>query len=270
MATSDAASGPAERCASPSFEDVSAIDRIGRASFRSTYVAPTGGALYGGQVMAQALVACGATVAADRVPHSLHGYFLRRGSSAEPVDIWVDTDSDGRSYSARRATVRQRGETISTMSVSFRTDVRGEEFGPDPVVSVVPLEACRTLTTEPTIAMDVRVYEWSARDNSFPTRFWARPAVPLVRDDPLMHAAAIAYLSDYSTGLVRRIGHEDLGPSLDHAIWFHEVPQWNDWIFVDLSPGLVRRRRGWYSGSIVADGSIVANLAQEMAYHERR
>jgi len=42
--------------------------------------------LYGGQVAAQALRAAGATVPEDRLPHSLHGYFLRPGRVDPPRD----------------------------------------------------------------------------------------------------------------------------------------------------------------------------------------
>src|SRR4051812_19863955 len=51
--------------------------------------------LYGGQVAAQALRAAGLTVPDDRLPHSLHGYFLRPGRVDRPVLLHVDRDRDG-------------------------------------------------------------------------------------------------------------------------------------------------------------------------------
>ena len=67
---------------------------------RALYEAPWG--MFGGQAAAQALYAAGLTVASDRLPHSLHGYFVRRGDSAKPTRFRVDRDRDGRSFSARR------------------------------------------------------------------------------------------------------------------------------------------------------------------------
>src|ERR1700685_1898044 len=57
--------------------------------------------LYGGQVAAQALYAAGQTVPAGRLPHSLHGYFLRQGSTLRPTVFQVERDRDGYSVSAR-------------------------------------------------------------------------------------------------------------------------------------------------------------------------
>ena len=68
--------------------------------------------IYGGQVAAQALLAASNTVSADRLPHSLHGYFLRPGDLPRPVLFSVDRDRDGRSFSARRVAAIQGGEVI--------------------------------------------------------------------------------------------------------------------------------------------------------------
>ena len=75
--------------------------------------------LYGGQVVAQALAAAERTVAADRATHSCHGYFVRPGDPAIPVDYAVTRDRDGRSFSARRVTATQQGEPIFTLAASM-------------------------------------------------------------------------------------------------------------------------------------------------------
>src|SRR5579864_3275223 len=84
--------------------------------------------LYGGQVAAQCLLAAAATVEPDRLPHSLHGYFLRPGSSDLPVILQVDRDRDGRSFSARHVVALQGGEVIFSMSASFHHHEEGPEF----------------------------------------------------------------------------------------------------------------------------------------------
>ncbi|GGL15544.1 acyl-CoA thioesterase II [Nocardia jinanensis] len=250
--------------------DILTLDRLDRGLFRSVHRFEVDRALYGGQVLAQALLACGATVEPDRVPHSLHGYFLRRGNAAQPVVFRVDNDRDGRSYSARRVVALQDGEVIFNMSASFRTVAEGEEHTTADVVPLAPPEQSPIVTSEPELALLARVEDWSGPEKFFPSRFWVRPNCELPHDDPLLHAAAIAYMSDFSTGLRRTVGTEVLGPSLDHALWFHRTPRWDDWLFVDHGRGVSAGKRGWYRGTVIGHGEIVASLAQEMAYSDRR
>jgi len=83
--------------------------------------------MFGGQPMALALRAAGLTVTGDLLPHSLHAYFLRPGTSVEPLGIKVDRDTDGRSFSARSVTVSQNEGVILNLSASFYVS----EEGPD-------------------------------------------------------------------------------------------------------------------------------------------
>src|SRR6188768_3405522 len=78
------------------------------------------GRVFGGQVLAQALLAAGATVPDDRLPHSLHGYFLRAGTVDEPITFAVERLRDGRSFTARRTHALQAGEPILSMIASFQ------------------------------------------------------------------------------------------------------------------------------------------------------
>ncbi|WP_212761474.1 acyl-CoA thioesterase [Nocardia uniformis] len=252
--------------------EVLKLERLDRLLFRSLHRVEVDRSLYGGQVLGQALLACGATVDADRHPHSLHGYFLRRGNGAEPVVFRVDNDRDGKSYSARRVVALQDGAVIFNMSASFRTVAEGEERTTAHAVSPTAPQQCPTVTPDPGLALVARVQEWSGAEKCFPSRFWVRPNCELPQGDPLLHAAAIAYMSDYSTGLRRTVVAEVLGPSLDHALWFHRTPRWDDWLFVDHGSGVSGGGRGWYPGSIIdcGEGEIVASLAQEMAYRVRR
>src|SRR6478736_5119174 len=84
--------------------------------------------LYGGQVAAQALRAAGATVPSERLPHSLHGYFLRPGRVDRPVILHVDRDRDGGSFSARHVRVVQDGEVIFSMVASFQAREESATF----------------------------------------------------------------------------------------------------------------------------------------------
>ena len=67
------------------------------------------GRVFGGQAIAQALVAARRTVPDDRHTHSLHAYFLRGGTDELGIDFRVKRDLDGRSFSNRRVVASQRG-----------------------------------------------------------------------------------------------------------------------------------------------------------------
>src|ERR1700712_5036791 len=85
------------------------------------------GRVFGGQVLAQSLVAASRTVETDRPAHSLHGYFLRPGDVALPITFSVDRIHDGRSFTTRRTQAYQEGVPILSMIASFQTEDEGLE-----------------------------------------------------------------------------------------------------------------------------------------------
>src|SRR6056297_409213 len=97
-----------------------ALERIEQNLFRAHHPEGRTGRLYGGQIMAQAMKAAIETVAQDRLPHSLHGYFLRPGDPSVPALIDVERLRDGRSFTTRRVVVIQHGQAIFTMDASFQ------------------------------------------------------------------------------------------------------------------------------------------------------
>jgi acyl-CoA thioesterase II len=76
------------------------------------------GRIFGGQLIAQALLAANTTVAA-KPPHSLHAYFVATGASDQPLELAVERVRDGRSMSTRLVTVSQERRTLLTAMVSF-------------------------------------------------------------------------------------------------------------------------------------------------------
>src|ERR1700710_3080723 len=81
--------------------------------------------VFGGQVVAQALVAASRTVPDSRPPHSLHAYFLLGGDPNAPIDYAVERIRDGRSFATRRVVAEQHGRAIFTMSVSYHDAENG-------------------------------------------------------------------------------------------------------------------------------------------------
>ena len=83
------------------------------------------GRIFGGQVLAQALVAARRTVEDDRPAHSLHGYFMLAGDISAPVVYFVDRIRDGKSFTTRTVRAIQHGKAIFAMTVSFQRPEEG-------------------------------------------------------------------------------------------------------------------------------------------------
>ena len=205
--------------------------------------------LYGGQVAAQCLLAAAATVEPDRLPHSLHGYFLRPGSSDLPVILQVDRDRDGRSFSARHVVAVQEGEVIFSMVTSFHARREGGVFDDAPRRAVPEPEETPKGGWIP--LLEVReVTPTDFTKGVFTDCLWVRSSASL-GDDPLLHRAGLTYLSDLGSGFGQQealIGRG--GPSIDHSMWFQADIRADDWVLVDLRPVKAIGGRGTYHGSL--------------------
>jgi acyl-CoA thioesterase II len=233
--------------------------------FRSLAVYNEPFRLFGGQVAAQALYAAGRTVPEGRLPHSLHGYFLRSGSALRPTVFQVQRDRDGNSFSARRVVAIQDGKVIFNMAASFAAARSGADLGAvsDPEIPAPDLLPAWLHARYPS-------FEFRSSDpDRLPTRFWIRCTADLP-DDPLLHAAIFTYASDMSSGLIALNPDGGWsGASVDHAVWFHRPLRMDDWTWLDLAPQTVASGRGLYTGAVYsAGGTRVASTAQEGLYRE--
>jgi acyl-CoA thioesterase-2 len=250
--------------------DLLDLETIEEDLYRANVVFDEDFPLYGGQVAAQALRAAGLTVEPGRLPHSLHGYFLRAGDASRPTLFRVDRDRDGRSFSARRVVAVQRGEVIFSASVSFAVpgdglDRQGPELPPvPPPAECVPWDVPRMFSMEVAIPPEDGVSAW-------PSRFWSRFTVE-IGDDPLLNACAFTYLSDVSADLHRWDTDGFLpAASLDHAIWFHHPAAMDQWVFTDYTARSIAGNRALYTGSVFdAQGRMFASIAQEALYRKLR
>ena len=255
----------------PSMAELLDLEEIDRDLYRGINEVPPNDnpTLFGGQVAAQALKAAGLTIAADRFPHSLHGYFLRAGWRHRPVIFKVERDRDGRSFSARRVSVLQGGEVIFDLTASFHVLEPGGEYSrPMPTGWPSP-EEC---SSEPfnvnfplAEALLVPPTKLVGDGVEISNRLWLRVNEDL-GEDRLTHACALTYLSDVGTGFAT-IDVPDLppgGPSLDHAMWFRTPIRADRWIMSDTWPLMAGGARGLYAGSMYqADGTLGAMITQE-------
>ena len=83
------------------------------------------GRIFGGQVMAQCLMAAYNTIQEKRYAHSFHSYFLRPGDIDNKIVFDVDRIRDGKSFTTRRVRAIQGGEAIFNCSISFKVKEKG-------------------------------------------------------------------------------------------------------------------------------------------------
>ncbi len=248
------------------------------------------GRVFGGQVLAQALVAARRTVEEDRVAHSLHGYFILPGDLERPIVYFVDRLRDGGSFTTRRVTAIQHGKAIFNLSASFHREEPGLDHqddppdAPDPETLTSELERIRAVADQlpPELRgvltqdrpLDIRPVDppdlFDPEPRPARRVMWVR-AIGEVPDDLLRHQALLAYASDYGLlatvlqphGVTIRTPGMQVA-SLDHALWYHRRVRMDDWHLYVIDSPSAAGARGFARGSIYSrDGALVASVAQE-------
>lgn len=246
------------------------------------------GRVYGGQVLAQSIVAAGRTLPEDRIVHSMHGYFLRPGDSTKGITFAVDRIHDGRSFSTRRTQAFQEGVPIFSMIASFQDEDPGLDHQ-DPMPEGLPhpdelpdVEAHlgglhpvskRLFIDRPADLRHVPspIYATVEGERVPRQAVWMRVRRRMP-DAPAIHRAALAYLSDLTIqeSILRAHGVAWATPglkvaSLDHAMWWHRFGRVDEWmLYVQESPS-ARGGRGLATGRIYSiDGALLASVAQEI------
>ena len=257
----------------PSILELLDLEYIEEDIYRSCVTFNEPHTLFGGQVAAQALYAAGKTVPAGRLPHSLHGYFLRAGETWRPTLFRVDRDRDGGSFSARRVVAIQNGEVIFNMAASFaRPRVIDEPLMDRDAVPVGSFPSVDDLPSRTHARHPSFEFRHEASPRRLPERFWIRglDALPPPEQDPLLHAAVLTYISDISSGLIplEPPGYV-ASSSIDHAVWFHRPVRMDSWTWQVMRPETVAAGRGWYTGALYTpDGARVASVAQEVLFRK--
>jgi acyl-CoA thioesterase-2 len=246
--------------------------------------------VFGGQVVAQALVAAMRTVPTDRPVHSLHAYFLLPGDPRTPIVYEVERLRDGQSFTTRRVKAIQNGRAIFATTVSFQ--IAEDGFAHRPAMPAVPgpegLLTGREIAAEAGLALPEAIAAYFARPRPIDLRpvdlrryrggeprepvfnVWLRAAAALPDDDAL-HRAVLAYASDMTLLDVSLIPHgrsvfdpQVQAASLDHALWFHGPVKADEWLLYAQDSPAASGARGFARGQIFdRSGRLVASVAQE-------
>lgn len=276
--------------------DLLDLEKIEEGIFRGQSQDLGFGAVFGGQVMGQALSAAQQTVPPDRHAHSLHSYFLMPGDAKRPIVYEVDVMRDGRSFSARRVKAVQKGRPIFFMSASFQVADDGfDHQSPMPMVpppeglaselelaqriadKIPEAKRATWLVERPIEVRPVRPLDPLHPAPAEPIRYvWFR-ANGRMPDDPGVHKYLLAYASDFNflpTSLQPH-GRSLFDPRLhvatiDHSMWFHRPFRFDDWLLYAIDSPSASGARGLVRGQIFSrDGRLVASAVQEGLLRER-
>lgn len=245
---------------------------------------------FGGQLVAQALLGACAT-APGMAPGSVHACFVAGGVPGEPVAIDVRRVRDGRSMASRQVDLAQDGSVLLTMLATFDAGVPAPgPVGRAPSAPVpADLPALQDWVTDAPEALRGSARIWvdtpppvelrmveapvflGGDQRGGPRTHWIRLPRP-VGDDPLLHAALLAYASDFLLLDMAFRSHPEpfasgrlRGTSLDHSLWFHGPVRFDRWHRYTQETVALAGARALVRGSIHdEDGALVATATQEV------
>ena len=246
--------------------------------------------IFGGQIMAQCLVAAYQTVEKKRTAHSFHSYFLRPGDFNQNIIFDVDRIRDGKSFTTRRVNAIQDGEAIFSCSISFQKREKGlshqikmpDVLGPEGLQSEWEIRnKMKSKIAKKYLPMWLREREIEMRqvesyDLFKPKKLppyrntWMKPTGKLPQDERI-HQALLLYVSDM--GLlgaavnpheVNFMSKNFQSASLDHVMWFHGKINFNNWLLYHINSPISQNARGFSRGSIYTkSGKLIASTSQE-------
>lgn len=254
-------------------------ERVGNYWFRGKSPLPQG-RIFGGQVLAQSLMAANMTVDESHSAHSMHAYFLRAGDPNIPIEFAVDPIQTDELCSTRRVVAKQNNQAIFNTSIGYRIFEDGfQHSGPSPVKAGAEdtelYHAMYSSAQKPDFfdlyCVERRRVVDVPKGAGMPTRLdWFKGKGSL-RDDARLHQATLALISDFSL-LGTCIYHQGynnwqndlMAASLDHAIWFHEPVNLNEQVLYGCDSPWAGNARGFNRGKFWdATGKLVASTTQE-------
>ncbi|MGF6881783.1 acyl-CoA thioesterase-2 [Nocardia sp. GP40] len=274
------------------------VEPIDADTFAGHHPAKSWRRVFGGQFLAQAAMAAGRTVTDyERRPlHTLSAHFVRAGSLDESVSYHVERLRDERTLASRAVTAYQGEQIVAVFLAGFQAPRAGLEHqipmpsvpAPQGLPQIAKSFARRTgleMFTNTLMPLDIRYTDappWELqRQGRRPTvcRAWMR-AQGTLPDDPLIHAAVLAFGSDQTPldPIITRHGlawgiDRVVAATLDHHLWIHRPPRMNDWILYTTESPTAAASRALVAGEFYAyDGTQIATAIQEdavLAYRHR-
>jgi acyl-CoA thioesterase II len=236
---------------------------------------PVGKRAFGGQFLAQTVVAAARSVQdTAKLPTSLHLQFLRGGEGGARFEYQVERTHDGRTASTRRVVARCDGRILTVATVSFAAPMAGPEHGaygrfPDDPEALPATGPAGPAPGLPPGEVDIRIVDDGAGEG-FVRRLYWRTTIPMP-DDPLLHAGVALFVTDvYMIDPALRVhGHAMVdrthrSGTTDASVWFHRPVRADRWNLLESRSPAATGGRAVVTASLVgADGQIAATMVQE-------
>lgn len=278
-------------------EDPGVEGPAGPLVFQGRSTANTGSRVFGGLVLGQVVAAAALTLPDGYPVHHLSGQFAGPADGRAPLTFHVKHVRDGRAFALRTVEAVQHGRVVFSGLVSGHVGGKGIDHqvpllqGPGPEDSPSgdawyaswPDHVKYTRRLELELGLELRfpsppVHVAALRgEPAAPEQsVWVRSAVPLPdlpdgRPDPVLHAAAFAYVSDVlllgtSLGPHRRTMFDSdvQVATINHALWLHAPVRVDDWVRVDQSAPWSGNGVAMCRSELFApDGRLVGSVGQE-------
>ncbi len=265
------------------------LEEIGEDKFRGVHPRQVGSRTFGGQMVAQALIAAGRTVTGTtRDVHAINAHFIRGGDVSKPIDYHVDRHRDGRAFANRQVTAYQDGNEIFVMLAAFQDFGKGLEHSvevPDvPYPDALPPLGDHFVGYEDRLQMFVDALKpidmryandpaWILQGTGEKlnhNRVWMKADGPLP-DDAIFHAATMGYASDTTVldSIITTHGlswgfDRIVAATVNHSIWFHRPFRFDDWALYATESPVAAGSRGLATGRFFSmDGLLLATVVQE-------
>ncbi|GAA6134287.1 acyl-CoA thioesterase II [Oceaniserpentilla sp. 4NH20-0058] len=272
-------------------KDLLDVDPLENDVFLGHRLSLSTGRVFGGQVLAQALMAASKTVDSTKQVHSCHNYFIRPGNSDLPIHYHVYRDLDGRKFSNRRVVALQNDKPVFSLTASFQAQTDGYAHQ----IEMPDMPSPEELLNENQIAdlnqdvLSADIYKMLNRYRPIDLRpmggeahfirsekkmtqaNWFRAKEPLP-DNQALHRGVLAYSTDLTLLSTSGRPHDVLWmdehvvtASIDHSLWIHsDNINVNEWLLYVMDTPWTGNSRGLNRGSIFTQsGELIASVAQE-------
>jgi acyl-CoA thioesterase II len=251
------------------------LEQIDADRYRADNVPSPHGVVFGGQLMAQSVMA-GLAGTEGMAVKTLHTVFARGGTPEVPVDIAVERMQSGRTFASATVTISQQ-DRLRTRSIVLLSA---------PEDDLIRHAAAPTRRPDPddAAAMEGSTGAWEVRvvdgvDVNDPeatgpaeldvwTRFVGAP------EDPAVNQALLAFATDgFLIGTAMR-PHPGVGQAqahrtlstgvISHTITFHEPCPVADWLLLSHTSPYAGHGRSYGRADVFArDGQLVASFVQD-------
>lgn len=264
------------------------LEQTGTDTFLGQHPEKVWSRTFGGQLVAQAIIAAGRTVGPERPVHAVNAHFVRGGDVKKPIEYRVERHRDGRAFANRTVTAYQDDQELFVMLAAFQDYGKGLEHAtPQPQVpdpdglprveeSFEGLEDRLQMFVQAPHPIDMRYTNepaWILKGTGETlnhNRVWMK-ADGTLPDDPLIHVATLGYSSDTTVldSIITTHGlswgfDRIVAATVNHSIWFHRPFRFDDWALYATQSPVAAGQRGLAMGHFYSRaGELLATVVQE-------